>query len=84
MKTPPNVVRIEQVGEVATPFPTLWDAMREEPQCRESVIATSEHGVVLAEAEPFQASRCHEPALFLWRPTLAGADVLQTTFKRVA
>lgn len=72
-----QVFRIEYVGEIADPFPTLADAMRSPPSHRESLIATSPNGVVLAEATVKTSSRKQLRVHFAWRCTVAGLDVLE-------
>jgi len=72
-----QVFRIEYVGEVADPFPTLPDAMRSPPSHRESQIATSPDGVVLAEAVIKTSSRKQLRVFYQWRCTVAGLDVLE-------
>ncbi len=67
------VFRIEMRGEEPIPFPTLQDAMREDPASIEAVIVTSVRGVTLAETTtPLRGS-----SLYFWRATVAGLDVLE-------
>lgn len=75
MRSP--VFRIESLGEVADPFPSLPDAMRSPPSSRESCIATSAEGVVLAESAVKSSSRKQLRVHYEWRPTVAGLDVLE-------
>lgn len=69
------VFRIESAGEAGIPYPSLASAMAYVPSHRESQIATSIEGVVLAEAESVNG-----PGTMLrWVVTLAGQDILDRT-----
>lgn len=70
-----TVFRIEQQGEEGIPFPDLISARAEPPSHAESTIATSTHGVVLAESIAV-SSGPRKRARFTWRLTVAGEDVL--------
>lgn len=76
MRATQRVFRIEAAGEEPVPFPSLQDATRSDPTHAEAVIATSPDGVVLAEATPWQAGHGWPVAQYVWRPTVAGHDVL--------
>lgn len=62
-----GVVRVEQLGEDAVPFPTLQAAKAMRPRHREASIRTSADGVVLAEVSA-------DAVLLEWTLTNAGRD----------
>jgi hypothetical protein len=65
------VYRYESAGEAGVSFPTLSQAMACSPSHAECRIATSPHGVVLAEACPVAGSG----TCLVWALTNAGRDV---------
>lgn len=72
MRSTASVFRFEAEGEAGIPFPSLAVAVHLAPRHTEARIATSEEGVVLAEAEPV----CGPGSILQWALTNAGQDVL--------
>lgn len=75
MRPTQTVYRIEALAETAVPFPSLAEAMAMNPRTPEACIATSLHGVHLADA----AEAGGRGGLLYWAVTIAGQNVIDAT-----